>query len=60
MIRKIDFKFAIAGLALIATTVLMATGDVQKVITFRDVINEIFFTGAVGALGLICLGLSGK
>jgi len=60
MIRKIDFKFAIAGLALIATTVLMATGDVQKVITFRDVINEIFFTGAVGTLGLICLGLSGK
>jgi cytochrome c biogenesis protein CcdA len=48
--------FALGVILSFAVMVLMVTGDVQKVVHFRGVLEEIVFTLFVGLLGIILLG----
>jgi hypothetical protein len=48
--------FALGVILSFAVMVLMVTGDVQKVVHFRGVLEEIVFTLFVGMLGIILLG----
>jgi predicted membrane channel-forming protein YqfA (hemolysin III family) len=48
--------FALGVILSFAVLVLMVTGDVQKVVHFRGVLEEIVFTLFVGMLGIILLG----
>ena len=44
MLVKINFKFLIPALVLIAIVATMFTGNLQSIIKFADPLNEIFFT----------------
>ena len=44
MLVKINFKFLIPALVLIAIVGAMFTGNLQSIIKFADPLNEIFFT----------------
>jgi cytochrome c biogenesis protein CcdA len=48
--------FALGVILSFAVMVLMVTGDVQKVVHFKGVLEEIVFTLFVGLLGIILLG----
>jgi hypothetical protein len=48
--------FALGVILSFAVLFFMVTGDVQKVVHFKGVLEEIVFTLFVGLLGLILLG----
>ena len=54
IVKKIDFKFLIAAIVLFAAAVTTVTGDLQKVIMFRDATNEMFFTLVTFLMSIVC------
>lgn len=60
IVKKIDFKFLIAAIVLFAAAVTTVTGDLQKVIMFRDATNEMFFTLVTFLMSIVCFLYSPK
>lgn len=48
--------FAIGAILSFLVVVLMITGDVEKVIHFKGILEEMVFTLFVGLLGIVMLG----
>ena len=60
IVKKIDFKFLIAAIVLFAAAVATVTGDLQKVIMFRDATNEMLFTLVTFLMSIVCFLYSSK
>ena len=60
MIKKIDLRFFLAAIVLFAAAVTTITGDLQKIIAFRDVVSEMFFTLITFMMSIVCFLYSPK
>lgn len=60
MIKKIDLRFFLAAIVLFAAAATTISGDLQKVIVFRDVVNEMFFTFVTFMTSIVCFLYSPK
>lgn len=60
MLKQIDIKFLLGGIAALAISVLTVTGHVQQVIHFADPLNEMFFTALTFMFGMGCLAATKK
>ena len=60
MLKQIDIKFLLGGIAAMGTGMLTVTGHVQQVIHFADPLNEMFFAALAFILGIGCLAATKK
>jgi len=60
MMKQIDFRFLLGGIAAMAIGVLTVTGHVQQVIHFADPLNEMFFAALAFIMGIGCLAATKK
>jgi len=60
MIKKIDIKFLIGGVAAMVIGMLTVSGHVQQVIHFADPLNEMFFASMAFIGGLFSVAACKK
>jgi hypothetical protein len=60
MLKQIDIKFLLGGIAAMGIGMLTVTGHVQQVIHFADPLNEMFFAALAFIMGIGCLAATKK